>query len=207
MTTGTEAPPIRLYECMFLLSQAEAANLAAALDHINEILARGQVDVLAIKKWDERRLAYEIDKQKRGVFILCYFKATGEAIDRIERDSAMSEHVMRVMVVRADHMTEDQARAADDRDNLMNEARLRSEKAATAQAEQKTGARLGAPTKEEMGQTEEVQEAQAEAAGEKPAEAAATESGESSESGETGESGEIGESSQTDETEEPKQGA
>jgi len=28
-----------------------------------------------MRKWDERRLAYEIKKQKRGLYILCYFKA------------------------------------------------------------------------------------------------------------------------------------
>ncbi|MBZ0171010.1 MAG: 30S ribosomal protein S6, partial [Phycisphaerales bacterium] len=114
MTTETAAPP-RLYECMFLISQAEAADFNAAIEYIDGILSRAECEVLAMRKWDERRLAYEIDKQKRGVYILSYFKATGDAAGRIERECGLSEQIMRVMIVRAEHMNDDQARAADDR--------------------------------------------------------------------------------------------
>lgn len=149
MTTETAAPPSRLYECMFLISQAEAANMAGALEHIDEILAKAGVEVLAMRKWDERRLAYEIDKQKRGVFILCYFRSAGDGVSRIERECSLSEHILRVLIVRVDHMSEDQARAADDRSGLAVEAKLRAERAAAGEAEQsRTGARLGAPEME-----------------------------------------------------------
>ncbi len=144
MTTETAAPP-RLYECMFLLSQAEAADFSGAIGHLNEILDRSGCEVIAMRKWDERRLAYEIDKQKRGVYILCYFTATGDAAGRIERECGLSEHVMRVLVVRAEHMTIDQARAADDREGLAVEARLRAEKAEASENERRSNARLGAP--------------------------------------------------------------
>jgi small subunit ribosomal protein S6 len=134
---------------MFLISQAEAANFSAALEHIDQILEKGGAEVLAMRKWDERRLAFEIDKQKRGVFILSYFKAAGDAVTRIERECTLSEHVMRVLVVRADHMSEDQARAANDREGLITEAKLRAERAAAGEAEQRRmGARLGAPEPE-----------------------------------------------------------
>ena len=56
---------------------------------------------------------------------------------------------MRLMTIRADHMSEDQARAADDRDGLAAEAQLRAEKAAAGENEKKSGARLGAPEPEE----------------------------------------------------------
>ena len=161
MTTETKAPPSRLYECMFLLSQAEAANLNNAIEHIDEILSRAETEVLAMRKWDERRLAYEIDTQKRGVYILCYYRASGDAAGRIERECALSEHIMRVMIVRADHMSDDQARAADDRAGLVTEAKLRMEKAAAGEGEKKSTARLGAPEPEEMPQQQEASKAEA----------------------------------------------
>lgn len=151
MTTATDTTT-RLYECMFLVSQGEAANLNGIVEHIGEILGRGGAEILAMRKWDERRLAYEIEKQKRGVYILVYVNAPSEGIARIERETNLSEHIMRLMIVRADHMNEDQARAADDRDGLATEAKLRAEKAAAGEAEKKTGARLGAPEPEEMPQ-------------------------------------------------------
>lgn len=146
MTTATET---RLYECMFLISQGEAANLNGVIDHITEILGKGEAEILALTKWDERRLAYEIDKQKRAVYILAYINAPADGIVRIERECNLSEHILRLMTIRVDHMTEDQARAADDRTGLATEAKLRAEKAAAGENDKKTGARLGAPEPEE----------------------------------------------------------
>jgi small subunit ribosomal protein S6 len=148
MSTATQT---RIYECMFLISQSEAANLNAVIEHIGEILGKAGAEILAMKKWDERRLAYEIDKQKRGVYLLAYIACPTDGIERIERECNMSEHIMRLMTIRADHMTEDQARAADDRDGLATEAKLRAEKAAAGEGDKKTGARLGAPEPEDTG--------------------------------------------------------
>jgi small subunit ribosomal protein S6 len=117
------------YEAMFMLSQATASQLNDAIAHINEILARGNAQLIAMRKWDERRLAYEIDGQKRAVYILAYFKAPGPDIAHIERDCNLSERVMRVMILRADHLTEEEILALDARKELETEARLRADRA------------------------------------------------------------------------------
>src|SRR6266404_1700384 len=95
------------YEAMFLIGQAAAADLAGVIDHIKEILSRGHADIIAMRKWDERRLAYEIRKQKRGLYILCYFKAPADDMAHIERDCNLSEKVVRVLIIRADHLSQD----------------------------------------------------------------------------------------------------
>ena len=117
------------YEGMFLIGQAAAADLSAVIDHIKEILARGHAEVIAMRKWDERRLAYEIKKQKRGLYILVYFKAPGGSLAHIERDCNLSEKLLRVMLLRCDHLTLDEMAAADGREALDTEARLRASQA------------------------------------------------------------------------------
>lgn len=119
------------YEAMFLLSQAVAADLASAIEHIKEIMTRGHAEVIAMRKWDERRLAYEIQGQKRGYYVLVYFKAPGDQLSHIERDCNLSEKIMRVLILRADHMSEDDMKAADARKELEVEAKLRAERPAT----------------------------------------------------------------------------
>lgn len=137
------------YEAMFLISQAVATDLAGAVDHINQILDRAGAELIAMKKWDERRLAYEIQKQKRGVFILAYFNAPTTGIASIERDCSLSEKIMRVMVLRADHLTEEQMKAVDAREELATEAKLRAEHAAAKAAEEtEHSVSIGAPTQE-----------------------------------------------------------
>jgi small subunit ribosomal protein S6 len=114
------------YESMFLIGQAAAADLAGVIDHIKEILARGHAEIVAMRKWDERRLAYEIKKQKRGLYILCYFKAPNDQLAHIERDCNLSEKVIRALIIRADHLTLDEITASDGRTELEVEAKLRA---------------------------------------------------------------------------------
>ena len=133
----------KVYESMFLISQAEAADLQGAVAHIEEILRRGDAEVVSMRKWDERRLAYEIDKQRRGVFILCYFRSPTNTISHIERDCTLSERIMRVMILTADHLSDEEIAAQDDRVGLVNEAKLRAEKAA-AEAERAAPAAVAA---------------------------------------------------------------
>lgn len=95
----------KFYEAMFLVDSAEAA---ADWDGVNatirKILKRAGVDIVSVKKWDERRLAYQINGKERGTYILCYFRADGESIAGIERDVQLSERIMRVLILCADHM-------------------------------------------------------------------------------------------------------
>lgn len=118
------------YEGMFLLSQAVAADLGGAIAHLNEIFQRAHAEVLAMRKWDERKLAYEIRGQKRGMYILAYFKAAGPDVAHLERDCNLSEKILRALITRVDHMTEEQMLATDGRKDLEVEAKLRAEKPA-----------------------------------------------------------------------------
>ena len=52
--------------------------------------------MVAIRKWGERKLAYDIEHKTRGTYILAYFKADGRRIAGIEKDVLLSEKVMRV---------------------------------------------------------------------------------------------------------------
>jgi small subunit ribosomal protein S6 len=122
------------YEAMFLIGQNVSADLTAVIQHINEILARGNAEVIAMRKWDERRLAYEIRGQKRGLYILVYFRAPGPDVAHIERDCNLSEKILRAMILRADHMNMEQMQAADARKELEVEAKLRAERPATPAA-------------------------------------------------------------------------
>lgn len=136
--TATQTPAkMYTYEAMFLISQAVAADFSGAIAHINEILARGHAEVIAMKKWDERRLAYEIKGQKRAIFILAYIRATGEGFAHIERDCNLSEKIMRTLITRCDHLSVEEMQAADGRKELEVEARLRAERVnAPAEPEQ-----------------------------------------------------------------------
>lgn len=147
-----------LYEVMFLIGQSTAANLSGVLEHINHIIERSEGEVVAMQKWDERRLAYEVDKQKRGLYILLYVKLTGDAVAGFERDCTLSEQIMRTLIIRADHLTVEEAVAFDRRDDLAVEAKMRAESGAAGDEQGRALATLGAPTQDEPEAVEAVEE-------------------------------------------------
>ncbi len=144
MTTETMART-GVYEGMFVVSQAAAAQFGDTLEHIHELFGRANATVLAMKKWDDRRLAYEIDKQKRGVFILAYFSCPTDMVAKLERDAQISSKILRLLVIKADHLTEEEIAANDERQALADEAKFRAERADAADDEGSGRVRLGAP--------------------------------------------------------------
>lgn len=120
------------YEGLFLISQSQP--FGEAVNGIRHILERYGATILAMRKWDERRLAYEIQKQKRGIYILAYFSCDTKHLGEIERGLNLSEQIMRFLITRADHMTVDEMRASDAQKELEAEAKLRATQPAAALA-------------------------------------------------------------------------
>jgi len=97
-----ETVSIRLYEGLFLVdSDSAASDWDGVNSNIRRILERSGAEIVSMKKWDERRLAYEIQGKSRGTYILTYFNVAGDKIAAIERNVRLSEQIMRVLIVRA----------------------------------------------------------------------------------------------------------
>ncbi len=176
MSTETQART-GVYEAMFLASQTAAASFGDLIDHINSLFERANAEVIAMKKWDERRLAYEIDKQKRGVYILAYFKCPTDMVPHLERDVVISDKLLRVLVTSADHLTDEEIAAHNDMDGLATEAKLKAQAGESEESASSKKVHLGAPVASEMAPPKETP---AEPAPEAAPEAAAEESAEKS---------------------------
>ena len=114
------------YEGLFLFPQSAVADLQGAADHVLEILNRVGAEIISFKKWDERRLAYEVKGNKRGLYFLAYFKVKGSKLQQIERDCNLSEKLLRAMITRADQVTPEMMQAAEGRAQLADEIKLRA---------------------------------------------------------------------------------
>jgi small subunit ribosomal protein S6 len=108
----TKELTVNSYEGMFLLGPA-GADAEKAIALVRGMIEKQAGQISVIKKWDERKLAYEIGKNKRGTYIIAFFKATGPAVTALERDVKLSEDVVRVMVTRADHLNEQEMAAVE----------------------------------------------------------------------------------------------
>jgi small subunit ribosomal protein S6 len=119
-----------VYEGLFLFPQSATGNLQAAVDHLNALFERAGAELISLAKWDERRLAYEIEGNKRGVYFLAYLRIAAPKMATFERACNLSERLLRSMVTRADHLDLATMEAADGRAKLADEIKLRGEPAA-----------------------------------------------------------------------------
>ncbi|HVT90734.1 MAG TPA: 30S ribosomal protein S6 [Tepidisphaeraceae bacterium] len=103
----------KTYEAMFLFPAAAATEVEKSIAMTRSIIERHAGKVLVAKKWDERKLAYELGGQKRGLYIITYFTAPSAAIASIERDVNLSEEILRVMVTHADHLNAEEMAAVE----------------------------------------------------------------------------------------------
>ena len=130
----------KLYEGMFLVDTNEAASdWQGVIDAIEKIFSRADADVVSLKKWDDRRMTYEIKKKSRGTYILTYFKVDPLKITAIERDVQLSEQILRVMVLTTDKMSQEDI----ERDTPLDVAE-KAEAEAKARAEADAAAKVAA---------------------------------------------------------------
>ena len=135
MSTDTVSKTVRQYEGMFLFPQAVTADLTAASDHVRDSITRHGGEVVSLVKWDERRLAFDIAGNKRGVYFLAYFTAPTSSIASIERDCNLSERMLRAMIVKADHLSTEQMQDAEGQARLLMESKLRRQTADAVEGE------------------------------------------------------------------------
>lgn len=92
-----------LYEAMILLDNREAKKgFEHARDMVQKLLVKHGGEPRIVRKWDERKLLFDIKRQKRATYMLAYFDAPGDSIAKIEHDAHLSEEVLRALIVRAD---------------------------------------------------------------------------------------------------------
>lgn len=102
------------YEAMFLFGATFINETDKAQDICRRIIEAHGGQILVLKRWGEdRKLAYEVQGNKRGVYFLALFNAPPAAVAQIERDVKLSEEVLRVMVLTADHVTADEIQAME----------------------------------------------------------------------------------------------
>lgn len=95
-----------LYEGMFLIDSAEAAaDWNGMIATITKILEKAKAEIVSIKKWDDRRLAYDIRAVERGTYILTYFRVEGGKVQEIEKSVQLSERIIRVLILNAEKMS------------------------------------------------------------------------------------------------------
>jgi small subunit ribosomal protein S6 len=91
--------PLASYECLFLLDATKVgSDLEGAKSQLHQTLEKYGVEILASRKWDDRKLAYPIKGQKKGIYYLVFFKCDSLKMHELETDFRLTEIILRHMV-------------------------------------------------------------------------------------------------------------
>jgi small subunit ribosomal protein S6 len=92
---------MRPYEVMIIFdSTLEEDAIRAELDRCAELIRSRGGNPGKVERWGRRRLAYEINKQRDGYYVLLEANAEPAVMDELDRTLTLADPVMRHKVVR-----------------------------------------------------------------------------------------------------------
>jgi small subunit ribosomal protein S6 len=113
----------REYETIFILRPDTANETIATLNgRLKSIVETMGGKILKADNWGKRRLAYEIKKQMKGIYLYWQYLATPGTVEELERNLRMLDNVIRYQSVKIDQDIDPAARPSDVSDETWTKA-------------------------------------------------------------------------------------
>lgn len=94
---------MRKYEIMYVMRPTlDDEEKKALVERFDDVLTSNGAEIIESKDWGKRRLAYEIDDLREGLYHLVTLNAGNEALDEFKRLANINESIIRHMAIRLD---------------------------------------------------------------------------------------------------------
>lgn len=95
------------YELLTILQPTlEAEEIASKVKFIQELLVKNGAEIKHTDEMGIKNLAYEIEKNSRGYYVVVYFTAPGSSIKEIERVLGIDEQILRCLTLKYENKTQ-----------------------------------------------------------------------------------------------------
>jgi small subunit ribosomal protein S6 len=92
-----------VYECLFILdSNRYARDPNGVSAAIPEMVQNLKGEVLANRLWNEQRLAYPINGQRKGTYWLTYFRLESTRLTEFNRACQLNDNILRNLTLKVD---------------------------------------------------------------------------------------------------------
>jgi small subunit ribosomal protein S6 len=101
VSAAAAAQPPRLYEAIYILRpdvSREAAQKVSS--RVQEVVQKGNGQLTLVEHWGRRLMAYDIEHNKRGVYVYVNYLGDGALVAELERNFRMLDEVMRFQTVK-----------------------------------------------------------------------------------------------------------
>lgn len=104
----------REYETTYILRpNTPNEGVAEVNTRIRGIIENMGGKVIKVDNWGKRRLAYEVAKERKGIYLYWRYLATAGVVEETERNLRMLDLVIRFMTVRLDESIDPNARPSE----------------------------------------------------------------------------------------------
>ena len=92
----------RKYESMFIIRQLADEKLKENIEKVKNFITKKEGELLEVKEWGERKLAYEIDHYNEGYYVIILFNLDANHISSLENFYKLNENIIRFIVIKQD---------------------------------------------------------------------------------------------------------
>jgi small subunit ribosomal protein S6 len=94
---------MRNYEFTFIAHpDVEDEGLPGVTDKVSQFITEGGGQITNVNHWGRRRLAYPIQKQQEGYYVLMQVQLDPKSLGELERKLKLTEEVIRYLLVRVE---------------------------------------------------------------------------------------------------------
>jgi small subunit ribosomal protein S6 len=92
---------VTLYETLFVVHPDRATRAKEFTDKFKKVVEGLNGTISHVEEWGLRDLAYRIDKQSKGFYVLLQYRSTARAVEELERNMRLTDGILRYLTVRA----------------------------------------------------------------------------------------------------------
>ena len=87
------------YETMYIISPTvDEEQVKALVEKFNNLISEhGEIE--KVEEWGRKKLAYEVQDQKEGYYVLLYFTANPEFPAELERNFKINENILKYLIL------------------------------------------------------------------------------------------------------------
>lgn len=98
---------MRKYETIFIINpDLSEEDSKGVIEKVGGLIEDLQGEVLKIEEWGKKRLAYEVKKMSKGLFVILHFTGTIQVLSELERNLRLMDAVLKYQTVRLDEKAE-----------------------------------------------------------------------------------------------------
>ncbi|MBI4509251.1 MAG: 30S ribosomal protein S6 [Deltaproteobacteria bacterium] len=136
MSLRDEPGRSREYETIYILrSDTPNESVGQVNSKVRHIVENMGGKILRLDNWGKRKLAYEVRKQLKGIYLYWHYLAAPGVVEELERNLRMWDNVIRYYTVKVDENIDPNARPSD----MTDEAFVKAAETAADEEEIMTG--------------------------------------------------------------------